>query len=313
MSKSLKIDKEFKSLIPPLLEDERKQLEENCVRDGIKDSLVTWNGILIDGHNRYEIAKKHGLDFKVTEMEFSGREDAKLWIIKNQLGRRNLSAYDRSSLALKLKPLFADRAKANQIASGGAVPQKSAKPIDTREELAKVAGVSHDTIHKVEVIENSGTEEVIDKVKNREMSINKAYHQIKGTSKKKATQPQIEVRDVEITVTNEDVMKNSIQAKEAEIETDIIDKHVKEEPLPFEKYVATEPETTEHNENSNEFLSKIMADINRLADMDSTYGVDVIQELKNSNLSGEKKQEFESCVERCIKALAHLKTGLLLW
>ena len=46
----------------------------------------------------------------------------------------------------KIKKLIVEKAKANQIASGGAVPQKSAKPIDTRAELAKIAGVSHDTI-----------------------------------------------------------------------------------------------------------------------------------------------------------------------
>lgn len=62
--------------------------------------------------------------------------------------------------ALKLKPLIAEKAKENQVASGGAVPQKSAKPIDTREELAKIAGVSHDTIHKVEVIQKKASPEV---------------------------------------------------------------------------------------------------------------------------------------------------------
>ena len=53
----IKIDKEFQSLIPPLAPEEYKQLEENCIRDGIRDPLVVWpqeNGvnILVDGHNR---------------------------------------------------------------------------------------------------------------------------------------------------------------------------------------------------------------------------------------------------------------------
>lgn len=299
MSKSLKIDKEFKSLIPPLLEDERKQLEENCIRDGIKDSLVIWNGILLDGHNRYEIAKEHGLDFSVTEMEFASREDAKLWIIKNQLGRRNLSAYDRSSLALKLKPLFAERSKERQRGGQGGVllGQKSdeANEISTKKELAKIAGVSHDTIHKVEVIENSGNEKVIDKVKNREMSINKAYREVKGLPEKKPSSPIVEEIKTESVPMNEPVY---------------------EEPIPFEEYIDVESsdlEIVEHNDDSNNLLSEMTADMNRLAEMNSTYGVDVIQALKNSNLSKEEKHEFESCVERCIKALTHLKTGLLIW
>ncbi len=82
-------------------------------------------------------------------IEFKSREDAKQWIILNQFGRRNLSAYDRSLLALKLKPLIAEKAKAKQSEAGGAVRQKSDKAvIDTKKELAKIAGVSHDTIIK---------------------------------------------------------------------------------------------------------------------------------------------------------------------
>lgn len=36
------IDPEFKALIPPLAEDERKQLEENIKQDGCRDPLVIW-------------------------------------------------------------------------------------------------------------------------------------------------------------------------------------------------------------------------------------------------------------------------------
>ena len=113
----LKIDSEFKGLIPPLTDDEKKQLEENILRDGIQDPLKVWQGIIVDGHNRYEIAQRHRLTFTTTEMQFATRGDAIIWIIKNQFGRRNLSAYDRSILALKLKPVIAAKAKATQIFS----------------------------------------------------------------------------------------------------------------------------------------------------------------------------------------------------
>ena len=154
----IKIDKEFESLIPPLSEDEFRQLEENCLKEGIRDALVAWkvpNGdqILIDGHNRWKISAKHGgIPFQIKEMKFDLREDAIAWIIRNQFGRRNLSAYDRSVLALKLKPIIAKEAKKNERNGGGSGDsgrQKSDNPTDTKKELAKVAGVSHDTIHKI--------------------------------------------------------------------------------------------------------------------------------------------------------------------
>lgn len=179
------IDKEFESLIPPLLEDEYRQLEENCINEGIRDALIIWktpNGseVLVDGHNRYKIAEEHGLTYRTEPKEFKDRDEAKIWIIRNQFGRRNLSAYDRSVLALKLEPLIAEKAKEKQSEAGGAVRQKSDKAVvDTKKELAKIAGVSHDTIHKVKVIEKKATPEVKKEIQTGKTSINKAYTDIK--------------------------------------------------------------------------------------------------------------------------------------
>ena len=83
----IRIDEEFKALIPPLAPEEFAQLEENCIRDGIRDPLVVWhvpNGddILIDGHNRYKIASEHNINFVVEKMEFDIRDDVKAWIIR---------------------------------------------------------------------------------------------------------------------------------------------------------------------------------------------------------------------------------------
>lgn len=62
---SIIVDKEFESLIPPLTAEEFQQLEENCLRDGIRDALIVWeqdgNDILIDGHNRFRIVGKNGV------------------------------------------------------------------------------------------------------------------------------------------------------------------------------------------------------------------------------------------------------------
>lgn len=194
---SIRIDNEFKSLIPPLSDEEYRQLEENCIKDGIRDPLVVWhvpNGddILVDGHNRFEISAKHGgIPFQIKRMTFDLREEAIRWIILNQFGRRNLSAYDRSILALKLKPIITEQAKKQQArTSENRVRQISDKQeIDTKKELAKVAGVSHDTIHKVEVIQNSGDKKLIEDVRNGETSINKAYQTVKGIDPVKPKTP----------------------------------------------------------------------------------------------------------------------------
>jgi hypothetical protein len=57
------IDNEFKNLIPALTTEEYNQLESNCIAEGIRDDIIIWDGIIIDGHNRYEIACKHKLEY----------------------------------------------------------------------------------------------------------------------------------------------------------------------------------------------------------------------------------------------------------
>lgn len=97
-TKELKIKKEFKNLIRPLHRQEYLQLEENILKDGCRDPIITWNGYIVDGHNRYEICQKHGISFNTVEMGFESKEDAIAWICANQLGRRNISAETRKFL-----------------------------------------------------------------------------------------------------------------------------------------------------------------------------------------------------------------------
>lgn len=180
------IDKEFHSLIPPLTPEEYKQLESNILADGIRDPLITWQGILIDGHNRYQIAQEHGLEYQTAEKLFEGRGAVTEWMICNQFGRRNLSNYQRSLLALKLKPVFEAKAKENlKTSTGGNAPRplEISTKVDTRQEIARLAGVSDNTIAKVQKIEEQATPEVKAKIATGETSINQAYQQIRKAEK----------------------------------------------------------------------------------------------------------------------------------
>jgi len=87
----VKIHEELEKHIWPLKPEEHKLLEESILADGIRDKLITWQGYIVDGHNRYKIAKKHGLTFETLEKEFDNIEDVKDWMDANQLARRNLT------------------------------------------------------------------------------------------------------------------------------------------------------------------------------------------------------------------------------
>ena len=100
MTQTLHIDPEFKAQIPPLTQDERKQLEENILAEGeLLAPILVWNGTIVDGHNRYEILQSHPeIPCSVRNLELKTREEALAWICKHQLGRRNLTPEQKKFL-----------------------------------------------------------------------------------------------------------------------------------------------------------------------------------------------------------------------
>lgn len=152
---TLDVDDDFRSLIPPLSDDEYSRLERSIIAEGVRDPIITWNGTIVDGHNRYRICQEHGIAFKTAEIVFGSKDAAKIWIIENQFGRRNLNSYQKSVLALQLEPLYAAEARRRMLA-GKSDPSQNLDEgyrIRTDERLAQVAGVSRGTIRKVKAIE----------------------------------------------------------------------------------------------------------------------------------------------------------------
>jgi len=141
----IRIDPEFQSLIPPLRPEELAQLEANILAEGIRDPLVTWRGVLIDGHNRYAIAEKHGLPYQTVEREFDDRDAVADWIDRNQLGRRNLHP-DQYALLVGRRYNRAKKVQggtgANQYAKQTGNSYQSA----TAERIAADHGVSEKTV-----------------------------------------------------------------------------------------------------------------------------------------------------------------------
>ena len=159
-------------------ESELQLLEQNILRDGIRDPLVVWGDTLIDGHNRYAIAQKHGLGYKTVQIELEDDTAAKIWIMNNQLGRRNLSTATRALMVLDMKPLFAEQAKERQKGGQGGVlltPSGGGSKGETRQQLAKIAKVSKSSIDYAEYIKAHAPDEIMQKVENDEMSLRTAY------------------------------------------------------------------------------------------------------------------------------------------
>ena len=194
---TLKVDPEFKAAIQPLAQEELGQLEANIQANGCRDPLVIWDGTIIDGHHRYEICTRLDIPFQTVNMDFPDRAGAKVWMLHNQLGRRNLNDYQRSEIALQLEELLKGQAKERQLAvlkqnTVATCPEQSdqcdpdkditvaqnsaerAEPGESRQAIAKIAGVSHDTVKKVKAIRDDAIPEVQDMARAGSISIHAA-------------------------------------------------------------------------------------------------------------------------------------------
>lgn len=192
----ININEQFKSLIPPLAPEELKQLEVNILAEGIREKLViavypdadTGEELrfLADGHNRLAIAEKHGLTVSTIDIYFHSEIDVKLWMIHNQLGRRNLNDFCRTEIALHLEPLLAEQAKERQGKRTDLAPNIPVKlpecSKETREVIADAAGVSGKTVSKVKNILKHP--EIAAGVRLGNISINEGYKQVKTEEKK---------------------------------------------------------------------------------------------------------------------------------
>jgi hypothetical protein len=195
----IKIDEELKRLIPPLSNEERGQLEANIRSEGCRDPIVIWNGFIVDGHNRFDICTRNKIGFETIEKTFASKDAAKVWMIDNQKGRRNLTDGWKFELAQARKALLAEKGKENQKLSDGR-GQKGLSKVDkplqhnTREELAKDLGWSTGKVAMADKVWKEAEPEVKEKIKSGEKSINEAYQEIKKQEKKAKQEEQLHAR-----------------------------------------------------------------------------------------------------------------------
>lgn len=139
---------------------------------------MEWHDYIVDGHNRYELCRKHNIDYPVEELDLG--DDATIvdvmeWMINTQLGRRNLPPQQRIAVVKKFEKKIQEQAKAKLIESGKLYgekhPKKSLSPngetlpnVHTDKELAKLAGVGSGTIARYNRVMNSDNEDLKKKV-----------------------------------------------------------------------------------------------------------------------------------------------------
>lgn len=166
--KKIIIDPEFKELVPKLKPVEYEKLEKLILKHGFTTHLTLWRNILLDGHHRYKICKQHKIEFQTRDIKLKDRNAARIWMLENQLGRRNLTAFQRIELVVRLEDC-----------------QKYDRSIGTKREMATQADVSHDTYYRAKKIIAKASEEDKELLRRGEATINEIFQKISAEEKER--------------------------------------------------------------------------------------------------------------------------------
>lgn len=195
------IDKEFKSLLKPLEPEEYQQLEQSIIAEGCRDALVMWGDILVDGHNRYEICTQHGVKFETIQKHFDSYDDAKVWMIDNQLARRNLTDGWRLEYAMNKKELLLNIGQQKREETQGRPSNDKLLLLNnnsldqrpkhnTRNEIASSLNWSPAKVAQAEVVRKEAPE-IWNIVKQGDLTIGGAYREIKKEVKEQETKAHV--------------------------------------------------------------------------------------------------------------------------
>ena len=178
---------EMAELLPPLSAEQLDALEADLIKNGCYSPIiVNEDMVIIDGHNRQGLCKKHGLPYTMVVFSFEDLLEAKQWALDTQKGRRNLEKWELGKIALKLKPEIEAKARANMAAGGGDQKSEDVKSgsatlpnpisaVDTRKELAEAVGLGERTMGKIMQIDENAPDAIKEALDKKELSINKGY------------------------------------------------------------------------------------------------------------------------------------------
>lgn len=154
-------------------------MEQSIIAEGCRDALIVWDDIIVDGHNRYKVCKAHNIDFQTKQKTFGSREETMLWMLQNQLGRRNLNDFQRVEIVRKNEGVIKAQAGQRMLAGKGDpkvnLPEGQKLRKQSRDELGKLAGVSGSTYEHVAKVMDEAPAPVVEAARNKELSINAAY------------------------------------------------------------------------------------------------------------------------------------------
>lgn len=95
----LVVDPKYLHLVPRPEKNQVKSLKESMMQDGqLVKIIVNEDGVILDGHTRYQICQDLGLEPKYTIKKFKTKQAEKEFVISANVNRRQLTLFERGEL-----------------------------------------------------------------------------------------------------------------------------------------------------------------------------------------------------------------------
>lgn len=178
---------EYAALFPMATEAELQEMAQDIKQRGLLNAIITLDGKILDGRNRARACEIAGVPARY--QKYTGT-DPLADVVSWNLHRRQLTTSQRAVVAVAIKPMFEERAKARMSAGGG--DKKSGKanspdPIvdrgEAREQAAKAVNVGGRIVQDAEHVKEHAPD-LYEKVKAGEITVNKAKQEVKEREEK---------------------------------------------------------------------------------------------------------------------------------
>ena len=190
---TLKIEPKLRDVLIPLSKEKYEALEDDILQNGCIQPIVVWNGTIVDGHNRYEICQKHGIEFKTVEHQFGSITEARIWIFTSESNKRDVNMFQRCEMAMQFKDEVQNEAmirKLRGVKSDLPLPVgEGVHDSETPAILGKLAGVGRETMRMAMKLHDDADVSLLDELRSARIDIKPAYKRLIGkvpTKKEKA-------------------------------------------------------------------------------------------------------------------------------
>jgi site-specific DNA-methyltransferase (adenine-specific) len=207
----LVINPVYQKLVPPVSTDEYESIKNSIKTNGLwLPIIVNPQGIILDGHTRFKICQELGITPKHAERIFENKTDEIIFVGESNLKRRQLHPIQRIALVRKLEPHYKEKAEMRRKLGlkqpSGNISGGSEKG-DSRDKLGDIAGVSGKTYEKGVKVLDKTNEDTIQKIINKNESIDSVYRDLQKQQKKE--QRQKEIKNLQVMLPENVTLHNS--------------------------------------------------------------------------------------------------------